>query len=73
MDIINNNVVVLLFVLLSSTYSSDNVINSNGTIDENSNGDVLFESKNTVDLLPGFSAEGDVNFEVKMQDCNINN
>jgi len=34
---------------------------------------VELESENSVELLPGFRARSDVDFEIRMQNCNPNN
>jgi len=64
---------VLNGVIDSDTYKSGNKINARGTVDLNSGGDVEFESQNSVELLSGFSAGGDVNFEIRMRTCDPNN
>lgn len=57
-------------LITSGTYQSGNRTNAYGTINRHSEGDVIIESENNVNLLPGFKAEGAVNFEVRIVDCN---
>lgn len=56
-------------VIDAGLYSSGNVINANGLVNRNSDGDVEMESENTIDLIPGFKATGAVNFEARTAEC----
>jgi len=56
-------------MILQNNYSSGNKINSNGIVDRHSDGDVEFESENSVELLPGFKASGAVNFKAIITGC----
>lgn len=64
---------VLNGVIDAGIYSADNKIIASGIVDIQSGGNVELEAQNMVDLMPGFSVEDDVNFEIRMQTCDPNN
>jgi len=64
---------VLNGVIDEGIYRSSNIISASGTVGIQSGGNVELESQNMVELMPGFVADGDVNFEISMQTCVPNN